>query len=95
MKYIPERFNPQHHYFKRPNGEQRHPNAFMPFGFGERKCVGYLFAKTIIPLMVTKIIKTFSFEFEDKKMNEEDSFPKASFFMNHYPPINVKILNDF
>jgi cytochrome P450 len=89
-KYLPDRFNPEHQYFNKPNGDPRHPNAYMPFGFGERKCVGYLFALTIMPLLITKIISSFDFEFTEDHMNDEDWFPEAQFFLNNYPPVPVK-----
>ena len=40
-KFLPERFDPESIYFKTPSGKTRHPMSFMPFSFGERKCLGY------------------------------------------------------
>lgn len=67
-KFIPDRFNPDSEFFKKPNGEPRHQHALIPFGFGERKCAGYLFAKTIIPALVTKFVHEFDFEYVEKYM---------------------------
>lgn len=78
-KFNPNRFDPEHEWFKTPAGNARHPMSFIPFSFGERKCLGYHFAKTIIPSLVTKIIKSFNFEFVDDYMNDEDWYPVASF----------------
>ena len=42
--------------------------AFIPFSFGERKCLGYQFANVIIPSLVLKIIDKLDFEFIDEDM---------------------------
>lgn len=65
-KFLPDRFNPASELFKAPNGEARHPYSFVPFGFGERKCVGYQLAKVVIPNFIIKILRFFDFEYLDK-----------------------------
>ena len=90
-KFLPERFDPDSEYFKKPNGEPRHPMSFVPFGVGERKCLGYMFSKTIMPSLITKIIHTFDFEFVDEHMKSPDYYPAASFLQNYYPAINLKV----
>ena len=54
--------------------------AFVPFSFGERKCLGYNFANMIIPSLIVKIIDKFDFDFTDAEMKEEHKFPIASVF---------------
>lgn len=90
-KFLPERFDPDSEYFKKPNGEPRHPMSFVPFGVGERKCLGYMFAKTIIPSLTAKIMHTFDFEFVDGYMYKPDWHPIASLLLNNYPSINVNV----
>ena len=48
-KFLPERFDPSNKMYKTASGNDRHPLAFIPFSFGERKCLGYQFAYTMIP----------------------------------------------
>lgn len=78
-KFIVERFDPNSKFYKKPNGEPRHEDAFIPFSFGERSCTGQMFAKQIIPTFVTKVIKSFDLEFMDQYMYDEDWYPTASF----------------
>lgn len=66
--------------------------AFIPFSIGERKCLGYMFAKAIIPRLITRMNYLFDFELTDAEYKDnEDKFPIASVAMNHLPPINMKI----
>jgi len=56
-QYIPERFDPQSKYFRRPDGKKRHPMSFGPFFGGKRICIGKTFAesmaKCILAIMVS------------------------------------------
>ena len=54
--------------------------AFVPFSFGERKCIGYNFANMIISSLIVKIINKLDFEFTDAELKEEHNFPIASAF---------------
>lgn len=65
--------------------------AFIPFSFGERKCIGYNFANMIISSLIVKIINKLDFEFTDAELKEEHNFPIASAFQNHSPPVYVKV----
>merc|ERR1711861_118284 len=67
-KFLPERFDPSSELFTTPSGEQRSSMSFIPFSFGERKRLGYQFAKVIIPSMITKMIHGMEFEFTDKEL---------------------------
>ena len=40
FKFIPERFDPNSKYFKTPSGKNRNEYSFIPFHFGDRKCLG-------------------------------------------------------
>lgn len=89
--FLPDRFDPEHELFKTPDGRQRKPHAYIPFNVGSRKCVGYVFAKTIMPNLISKIIQNFDIEFVDKSLNDEHVFPVATTATNHTPPIEVKL----
>ena len=90
-EFHPQRFDPSHEMFKTPSGKPRKATSFIPFNVGERKCIGYLFAYSIMPSLLTKIIYNFDFEFVDEALKEEHTFPVASTAQNHMPPIEVKI----
>lgn len=47
MRFDPDRFSP---------GKTRHPCAFAPFGFGERRCIGYQLAMLEMKMIVCDII---------------------------------------
>lgn len=47
MRFDPERFRP---------GKSHHPCAFAPFGFGERRCLGFEFAMLEIKALLCDII---------------------------------------
>lgn len=70
-QFLPERFDPSHELFKTPKGEKRNPMSFLPFTFGERKCVGYQFARVLIPNITIRIHHHFEMEFIDKEMLED------------------------
>ncbi|PSN45100.1 Cytochrome P450 4C1 [Blattella germanica] len=48
--FDPERFSPE-------NSKVRHPYAYMPFGGGRRKCVGYKYAFLEVKAMVSTVIR--------------------------------------
>ena len=50
---------------------QTHPFALLPFGFGNRMCVGKRFSETEIYLAITKLILAFQIELVDKKQELE------------------------
>lgn len=86
-----ERFDPDHELFKTSDGKQRKPCSFLPFGTGERRCIGYMFAQAMMPSILTKVIANFDFEFEEKELYEEHKYPVATLSQNHQYPIPIKI----
>ena len=71
-KFDPYRFDPENKLFKTPEGKMRHPMSFIPFGVGERKCLGYILARVMMPTIISKIVYNFDFEFVDKSFYEDD-----------------------
>lgn len=65
--FIPERFDMNSKYYKRPDGSNRNPLAFNPFLGGKRICLGKTFAETTLKLVIPLYYHHFDFEF----MNEE------------------------
>lgn len=61
-KFLPERFDPESELFKTPDGKARNPMSHTPFLFGERGCLGYQFAKVLIPFVVFRYLKNFELE---------------------------------
>jgi len=88
---LPERFDPKDPLFLTPNGEQREEGAFKPFSFGPRKCLGYIWANLVVPTLITNMLNKYEFEHTDAKNSEPNFFPLATVFMNHSPPIPMKI----
>jgi len=90
-KFLPERFDPGSKYFKTVSGEKRNEMSFIPFGFGERKCLGYRFAELVMPMIVINVTHNYNFILTSKDMIDEDTYPVASFFNNIKKPLNIKI----
>lgn len=65
--------------------------AFIPFSFGERKCIGYHLASQLIPALVLKINDAFTFSFLDPSLNEQNNFPVATTLQNNHPPVMVEV----
>ena len=84
-KFDPERFSPQ-------NSAGRHPYAYIPFGFGRKSCVGYLFAfmeaKTILSTVLRRYCIT---EIEGGIKGIEENL-KLSFVMTPANGIRLKFL---
>lgn len=53
----PERFEPERFEPERARG--RHPFAYIPFGFGPRRCIGDGFASAEVPLILATIAQRF------------------------------------
>ena len=66
-EFIPERFDPESDYFKRPDGGPRHPFAFTPFLGGQRVCLGKNFADIMSRFTISMMLFYFKFEFVDKE----------------------------
>ena len=91
-EFHPERFDPSHEMAKTPSGQPRNEMAFIPFSFGDRKCLGYMFAKAVIPSLTTKIIHNFDIELMDPQLlASPHTYPIASATQNLLPPIPVTV----
>ncbi|XP_058043373.1 cytochrome P450 2J5-like isoform X1 [Ahaetulla prasina] len=66
----PEEFNPNH--FLDKNGKFIEREEFLPFGIGLRVCVGQQLARTEIFILLTSLLRAFSFRLPEgvKKLNE-------------------------
>ncbi|XP_032081237.1 cytochrome P450 2C31-like [Thamnophis elegans] len=66
----PEEFNPNH--FLDKDGKFIEREEFLPFGIGERACVGEQLARIEIFIFLTSLLKTFSFQLPQgvKELNE-------------------------
>ncbi|KAM3834576.1 cytochrome P450 2J5-like [Vipera latastei] len=66
----PEEFNPNH--FLDKDGKFIEREEFLPFGIGERVCVGELLAKIEIFIFLTSLLRAFSFRLPEgvKQLNE-------------------------
>lgn len=56
-KFDPSRFSPE-------ETEKRHPYAFIPFGDGNRICIGMKFAMTEIKVALAKILMNYQFSLD-------------------------------
>ena len=66
-KFIPERFDSESTYYKRPDGGRRSHNAFVPFLGGARVCLGKTFAEVTLKFTLPLYFHYFDFEL----VNEE------------------------
>ncbi|XP_070801383.1 cytochrome P450 2J5-like [Pituophis catenifer annectens] len=66
----PEEFNPNH--FLDKDGKFIEREEFLPFGIGQRICVGKLLARIEIFIFLTNLLRAFSFQLPEgvKKLNE-------------------------
>ncbi|KAK9401420.1 cytochrome P450 2J5-like [Crotalus adamanteus] len=66
----PEEFNPNH--FLDKDGKFIEQEEFLPFGIGERICVGEQLARTEIFIFLTNLLRAFSFRLPEgvKELNE-------------------------
>lgn len=69
-EFLPERFDPDNKLYLTPGGKERHELSFMPFGLGDRKCIGYKFAEFVVPIIAMNMVHNFDLEFCDEKMND-------------------------
>ena len=70
FSFIPERFDSNSKYFKRPDGTARNSLAYNPFLGGKRICLGKTFAEKTLQLILPLYLYHFDFEFvldEQKK----------------------------
>jgi cytochrome P450 len=90
MKYNPDRFNPSHKFYKRPNGEKRHSFDYMPFFVGMRACAGKSFSYLLGCTLLALLVKDFKF----LPQNKEDLIERP-IYKNEYkfPEIRLKKRN--
>ncbi|XP_032081682.1 cytochrome P450 2J5-like [Thamnophis elegans] len=78
----PEKFNPDH--FLDKDGKFIDREEFLPFGMGERTCVGQQLARIEIFIFLTSLLRAFSFRLPEgvKELNEA---PVAKMTMHPHP----------
>ncbi|XP_007444242.2 cytochrome P450 2J6-like, partial [Python bivittatus] len=78
----PEKFNPNH--FLDKDGNFKAQEAFLPFGKGSRVCLGEQLARIEIFIMLTSLLKTFSFQLPEgeKELNDK---PIVAMSMHPHP----------
>jgi cytochrome P450 len=69
-EFIPERFDIESEFFKRPDGGKRHPMAFSAFIGGARICLGKSFAEIMVRFTLSFMLYHYKFEFADPKYKE-------------------------
>lgn len=74
-KFIPERFDSNSKYFKRPDGKPRNPFSFVPFTGGKRICIGKTFAEILMRYTLPLIYHYYDFEYADPKELEKPKRP--------------------
>jgi cytochrome P450 len=65
-EFIPERFDPDHEYYKTPSGEKRHPMSFNAFLTGKRACIGRTFAEAMVRTIIAMVAWRYDIEFVNK-----------------------------
>ncbi|KAM6443630.1 cytochrome P450 2J6-like [Liasis olivaceus] len=78
----PEEFNPNH--FLDTDGNFQAREAFLPFGAGQRTCLGEKLARAEIFIFLTSLLRAFSFQLPEgvKELNDK---PIASMALNPRP----------
>lgn len=81
LKFLPERFDPEHEYFKTPDGKMRHPYSYLPFSSGARGCPGQSLAKLEAKLLFTYLILNMEYNVNNEQLNNDHiSFSLTSQF---------------
>mmetsp|Transcript_114327 Transcript_114327/g.158735 ORF Transcript_114327/g.158735 Transcript_114327/m.158735 type:complete len:218 (+) Transcript_114327:989-1642(+) len=74
-EFIPDRFDSNSKYFKRPDGKARHPFSFVPFTGGKRICIGKTFAEVLSRYTIPLIYHYFDFEYADPSDLKKEKLP--------------------
>ncbi|XLS27628.1 cytochrome P450 [Flavobacteriaceae bacterium M23B6Z8] len=80
-EFMPERFSPD-------NAHNLHPDAYMPFGGGQRFCIGMHFAMVEMKITLAMMLQKFRF-IEDPTFKEEPIYSITTYPLNG---IKMKIL---
>jgi len=88
-KFVPERFNTKSPYYKRPNGEPRHPLVFNPFLGGKRMCIGKTFAEVVVRFTLPIIY--YHLDFELSNPEHRINKPRLSAACLKTPSIMAKV----
>jgi cytochrome P450 len=67
-KFVPERFDSQSEWFKRPDGGIRNPLTFAPFLGGKRICLGKTFAEVTTRFTIPLLYHHFEFELSEETL---------------------------
>lgn len=86
-EFIPERFDIDSDYFKRPDGGVRHPLAFTPFLGGQRVCLGKNFADIMVRFTISILLYYQKFEF----VNPDFKVKKPRYGVSAIKPLEVKM----
>lgn len=63
----PEVFRPERFIEGSAEAANRHPNAYLPFGIGPRKCIGYKFALEEAVIALVQLFRTLTFKLDPKR----------------------------
>jgi cytochrome P450 len=82
---LPDRFDPARFL---PNGEAaRHPRAYLPFGSGQRSCIGRGFAQLEAVLALASVLQRFRLELCDHR----PLFPRPRITLAPERPVRVRL----
>jgi cytochrome P450 len=91
-KFIPERFDTNSPYYKRPDGKKRNPFSLTPFFGGKRICLGKTFAETVAKFVVPALLSRFTFDFVDQDyISGAKEKPKVNLGMDNDPVVLLKL----
>ena len=71
LKFIPERFDPSHEYFKTPDGKNRHPLSYIPFSAGLRNCPGQSLARLEAKVVLIYLLKHIKYTVEKELLDND------------------------
>ena len=89
--FIPERFDPDHAYFKTPDGKRRNPVSFSPFLGGQRICVGKTFVELVSKLTLPSLYAGFEFALPEGVDPATYKLPANNLVCCREPDVQVRI----
>ena len=70
--FIPERFDPEHEYFKVPDtNKARSQDMYLPFSSGIRMCPGNIFALSSIKTIIAYFVLKYDYTLDKVKPNDD------------------------